>query len=87
MLLIKVLLINHTACITSIRILYEFDEIIGSVGDRLATARGRAASNSGRIGERHDAHMFLPKAYGDISDAYGNTGCVRPRPITIIVAQ
>ena len=57
--------------------MYEFDEIIGSVGDRLATARGRAPSGAGRIGERHDAHMFLPKAYGDISDAYGNTGCVR----------
>ena len=60
----------------SIRILLEFDHIISSVGDRLATARGRAPSGSGKIGERHDQHIFLPKAYGDITTAYGNRGCV-----------
>ena len=63
-----------------VRILLEFDQIIGSVGDRLASARGRAASSAGKIGERHDQHIFLPKAYGDIAEAYGNRGCVRVRP-------
>ena len=58
------------------RILLEFDEIIGSVGDRLASARGRTSNSNGKIGERHDQHVFLPKAYGDIADAYGNRGCI-----------
>ena len=58
------------------RILLEFDEIVGSVGDRLASARGRTSNSNGKIGERHDQHVFLPKAYGDIADAYGNRGCI-----------
>ena len=31
----------------------------------------------GKIEERHDRHVLLVKAYGDIADAYGDRACVR----------
>jgi hypothetical protein len=49
-----------------VQTLMELDHIMGSIEDRISTARGRAYSE-GKIGDKHYSHLYLLKGGGTVS--------------------